>query len=85
MEVSVQLHFLAALPTGKKVPGTHRIGGWVGPRAGLDAVVERKILSPCRDSKTGRPALSSFIIVIELCGTFKVVTTAEDRVPNRMI
>jgi hypothetical protein len=27
----------------KKVPGTHWIGGWVGPRAVLDMVVKRKI------------------------------------------
>jgi hypothetical protein len=26
------------LPPGKEPPGTHCIGGWVGPRAGLDAV-----------------------------------------------
>jgi hypothetical protein len=25
-------------------PGTNRIGGWVGPRTGLDAVENRKIL-----------------------------------------
>jgi hypothetical protein len=31
---------------------THWIGGWVGPRAGLDAVVKRKIRSPCRDSNS---------------------------------
>jgi hypothetical protein len=31
MEVSGQLHDPAVLP-----PGTHLIGGWVGPRAGLD-------------------------------------------------
>jgi hypothetical protein len=37
-------------PQGKSPPGTHWIGGWVGPRAGLDAVVWRKIPSPCRDS-----------------------------------
>jgi len=30
--------------------GTHWIGGWVGPKAGLDAVVRRKIPSPCWDS-----------------------------------
>jgi hypothetical protein len=29
--------------------GTHWIGGWVGPKAGLDAVVKRKIPSPCQD------------------------------------
>jgi hypothetical protein len=31
-------------------PNTHWIGGWVGPRAGLDAMVKSKIPSPCRDS-----------------------------------
>jgi len=30
-------------------PGIHWIGGWAGPGAGLDAVVKRKILSPCRN------------------------------------
>jgi hypothetical protein len=34
----------------ERTPATHWIGGWVGPRAGLDAVVKRKIPSPCRDS-----------------------------------
>jgi hypothetical protein len=41
MDVSNQLHSPVALPQGKS-PSTHRIGEWVGPRAGLDAVVERK-------------------------------------------
>jgi hypothetical protein len=36
MEVSGQLHAQAALPPGKD-PGTHWIGGGVGPRAGVDA------------------------------------------------
>jgi len=40
MEVSGQLHAPAALPPGKE-PVTHWIGGWVGPRAVLDAVVKR--------------------------------------------
>jgi hypothetical protein len=34
----------------KRGPGTHCIGGWVGPRAGLDAVVQTEIRSPYRDS-----------------------------------
>jgi len=34
----------------ERAPGTHWIAGWVVPRAGLDAVVNRKIPSPCRDS-----------------------------------
>jgi hypothetical protein len=28
----------------KRAPGTHWIGGWVGPRAGLDDVEKRKVL-----------------------------------------
>jgi hypothetical protein len=35
MDVGFQLHAPAALPLGKR-PGTHFIGGWVGPRAGQD-------------------------------------------------
>jgi hypothetical protein len=33
--VAGQPHALAALPPGKR-PGTHCMGGWVGPNAGLD-------------------------------------------------
>jgi hypothetical protein len=32
--------------SGGIAPGTHWIGGWVGPRAILDMVVEKKIPSP---------------------------------------
>jgi hypothetical protein len=38
MRVGGQLHALVALPLGKK-PGAHCIGGWVGPRAGLDLFI----------------------------------------------
>jgi hypothetical protein len=31
---------------GERAPGTHRIGGWVGPRTGLEDV--EKILDPTR-------------------------------------
>jgi hypothetical protein len=31
--------------TGEKAPGTHWIGGWVDPRAGLDTVDKRKLLT----------------------------------------
>jgi hypothetical protein len=34
----------------ERAPGIHWIGSWVGPRAGLDALVERNIPSPCRGS-----------------------------------
>jgi hypothetical protein len=36
-------------------PGTHWIGGWVGPTAVLDAVVKRKIPSTRRESNPRTP------------------------------
>jgi hypothetical protein len=36
-------------------PGTNWIGGWVGPRAGLDEVVNTKIPRPCRESNPRTP------------------------------
>jgi len=44
MEVTGQLHVPAAIPS-ENDPGTHWIGSWVDPRAGLDMVVETKIPS----------------------------------------
>jgi len=43
MEVSGKLHALAALPPGEspKAPGTHWIGGWVCPKAGLDTMMKK--------------------------------------------
>jgi hypothetical protein len=38
----------------------------VGPRAFLDAVVKRKIPSPCRESNRSRPARSPLTILTEL-------------------
>jgi hypothetical protein len=38
----------------EKIPGTHWIGNWVGPRAVLDAMVKRKIPSPRRESPGSR-------------------------------
>jgi hypothetical protein len=32
----------------ERAPGTHLIGSWVGPRSRLDAIVKRKIPSPCQ-------------------------------------
>jgi hypothetical protein len=56
MEVSGQLHAPAALPPRERAPGTHWIGGWVGPRAVLDiAVVKRKIPSTRRESNPRTP------------------------------
>jgi hypothetical protein len=55
MEVSGQLP--AALPPGKRAPGTHWIGSWVGPRTVLDAVVKRKIPSSRRETNPRTPTV----------------------------
>jgi hypothetical protein len=39
----------------ERAPGTHWIGGWVGPRTVLDAVVKRKIPSPRLESNFRTP------------------------------
>ena len=49
MGVGGQRHAPAALPPGKRT-GTHFIGGWVGPSAGLDGCGKSR---PCRDSIPG--------------------------------
>jgi hypothetical protein len=58
MEVGGQYHGLVALPPGKG-PGTHFIGGWVGPRAGLDRCGKSR---PHRDydTRTVKPVASSY-------------------------
>jgi hypothetical protein len=54
---STTYHSSVTLPFGEKgeMPRTHWIGDCVGPRAGLDAVVQRKISCPCRESNPSRP------------------------------
>jgi hypothetical protein len=42
----------------ERAPGAHCIGGWVGPRAGLDAVKKRKISFSCRESNPDHPAVT---------------------------
>jgi hypothetical protein len=39
----------------ERAPGTNWIGGWVGPRAILDALVKRRISSPRWESKRRTP------------------------------
>jgi hypothetical protein len=46
MDATGQLHAPAALSRREGARGTHRIGGWVGPRVVLEAVVKRKIPRP---------------------------------------
>jgi hypothetical protein len=55
---------------GEGTPGTHWIGGWVGPRAGLDAGDRRKILCPCRGSNPDRPARSQTLYCLSYHGSF---------------
>jgi hypothetical protein len=46
----------ARFSSGERTPGVHWLGGWVGPRAVLDAV-KRKIPSPRRESNTRTPTV----------------------------
>jgi len=50
MELSGQLHAPTALTPRKRGPGIHWLGGWVGPRAGLDTVMKEKFTEPRQDS-----------------------------------
>jgi hypothetical protein len=43
--VNGQFHAPAALPQGGKASGTHWLGGWVDPRAGLDDMEKLKFLT----------------------------------------
>jgi hypothetical protein len=47
MGVSGQHHAPAGFRPEERTPGTHCTGGWVGPRAGLDAESRGKILCLC--------------------------------------
>jgi hypothetical protein len=46
MEVCGQLHVPGRFTPRERAPGILWIGGWAGPRAGLDAVVRRKNFQP---------------------------------------
>jgi len=57
MGVGGKCHAPAALP--REIPGTHCVGGWVGPRAGLDRV--QKISPPLGfDPRTVQPLASCY-------------------------
>jgi hypothetical protein len=47
----------------ERAPGTHWIGGWVGPRAVLDAVVKRKILIPRREQNPRTPIVQKDVLL----------------------
>jgi hypothetical protein len=48
-------------PPRDRAPGTHWIGGWVGPRAGLDAVSKRNVPTLCRESNPDHPIVQSIV------------------------
>jgi hypothetical protein len=58
MGVSGQHHAPAALYPQGKDPGIHYTGGWLGPRAGLDAEARGKILCLCRGLNLCHPVRS---------------------------
>jgi hypothetical protein len=54
----------------ERAPGTHCIGGWVSPRAVLDAVVKRKISSLRRESNARTPIVHP----VAQCSTDSAIT-----------
>jgi len=37
------------LPSAGRAPGSHKTGGWVWPRAGLDAIQNKNIICHCQE------------------------------------
>jgi len=56
--VSGQSHMLAALIPLESTTSTNWTGGWVGPRAGLNAEARGKILGLCWGENPGQPICS---------------------------
>ena len=54
MGMGGQRHVLATLSLEKRA-GTHCTGGWVGHRAGLDVLENRKSLAPASFRRLKRP------------------------------
>jgi hypothetical protein len=83
MDVSGQHHAPAALyPRRKDPPGTHCTGGWVGPRAGLDAEARGKILCLCRGSNLGRPVCSQILYLLSYPGSVYTFTNNNNNPKN---
>jgi hypothetical protein len=72
--VSGQRHAPAAFYPGERTPGTHCTGYWVGPRAGLDTEVRRKILLPLpgiEPRSSGRPVRRQTLYWLSYPGSVK--------------
>jgi hypothetical protein len=69
--VSGPRHATVVLPPGQIVPGTHWIGVWVGPRAGLNIMQKLKFLSlPGLELRPlGRPARSQSLYRLRYPGS----------------
>jgi hypothetical protein len=64
MGVGRQRHNQAALPPEKN-PGAHWIGGWVGPRAGLEGCGEENILPPSGvEHRTVQPVTTTPLVFV---------------------
>jgi hypothetical protein len=55
LDLGTRWRWLVSFTPRERAPGTHWIGGCVGPRASLDAVVKRKFSIPRRQSNTRTP------------------------------
>jgi hypothetical protein len=64
---------------GERTPGTHWTGGWVGPRASLDAETGRKIFCLCRGSNPGRPLRSQSLHLLSYPGSKRSIKTNSKR------
>jgi hypothetical protein len=58
-------------PWGKN-PGSHWIGDWVGSRASLDVVADRKIL-PCQKLNLGHPVCSQLLYWLSCSSSLSMV------------
>jgi hypothetical protein len=61
---------------GERAPGTHWIGGWVGPRAGLDDMEKWKFFPPpgLELQTLGRPAHSQLLYRLHYPGSLIICT-----------
>jgi hypothetical protein len=84
MRVCGQRHAPAALPAGKR-PGTHCIGGWVGPAAGLKRCGKSR--SPLGlDLRTVQPVASRYTdCVISARGPSRAVCNTRNTGPSGSI